>query len=83
MLCSDSMSGSHFIAQTSKFLLIDATAVTLGQGHRKVIQYISPNSNIICAKYLRFSSNGLDVRGKNCCGGGGGGGGRGGNELKT
>ena len=34
------MSGSYFIAQTSKFLLIDATAVTLGQGHGKVIQYI-------------------------------------------
>ena len=35
------MSSSHFIVQTSKFLLIDATAVTLGQGHGKVIQYIS------------------------------------------
>ena len=33
MFCSDPMSGSHFIAQTSKFFLIDATAVTLGQGH--------------------------------------------------
>ena len=44
------MSGSHFIAQTSKCLLIDAIAVALGQGHRKVIQYISPDSYIICAK---------------------------------
>ena len=57
MFCSDPMSGSHFIVQTSKFLLIDATAVTLGQGQQKVIQYISPDSYILCAKYLRFSSN--------------------------
>ena len=33
MICSDSMSGSYFIVQTSKFLLIDAIAVTLGQGN--------------------------------------------------
>ena len=72
------MSGSHFIAQTSNFFLIDATAVTLGQGHGKVIQYISPDPYILCAKYLRFSSNGFDVRGKSRCRGG-----RGGNELKT
>ena len=58
------MCGSHFIAQTSKFLLIDATAVTLGQGHGKVIQYIFPDPYILCAKYLRFSSNGFDMRGK-------------------
>ena len=58
------MSGSYFIAQTSKFLLIDATAVTLGQGHGKVIQYISPDPYILCAKYQRFSSNSFDVRGK-------------------
>ena len=44
MLCSDHMSASHFIAQTSKFLLIDATAVTLDQGHRKVTQYIEPTN---------------------------------------
>ena len=43
MFCGDPMSGSHFIAQTSKFLLIDATAVTLDQGHEKVIKYIFPN----------------------------------------
>ena len=39
------MSGSYFIAQTSKFLLIDATAVTLSQGHGKVTQYI-PQTHI-------------------------------------
>ena len=83
MFYSDLMSGSHFIAQTSIFLLIDATAMTLGQGHGKVIQYISPDPCIVCAKYLSFSSNGFDMRGKSCCGGGRGGGGRGGNELKT
>ena len=72
------MSGSYFITQTSKFVLINTTAVTLGQGHGKVIQYISPDPYIICAKYERFSSNGFDMRGKSFCGGG-----RGGNELKT
>ena len=74
------MSGSHFIAQTSKFLLIDSTAVTLGQGHGKVIQYISPDPYILCAKYQKFSSNGFDVRGRSLYGGGRG---RGRNELKT
>ena len=64
MLCSDPMSGSYFIAQTSKFFLIDTTDVTLGQGHGEVIQYISPDPYILCAKHLRFSSNGFDVRGK-------------------
>ena len=82
MFSSDPMSGSYFIVQTSKFLLIDATSVTLGQGHGKVIQYISPDPYILGAKYLRSSSNGFDVRGKSCCGGGGGGG-SGGNKLKT
>ena len=43
---------------------MDATAVTLGQGHGKVIQYNSPDPYILCAKYQRFSSNGFDVRGK-------------------
>ena len=74
------MSGSHFIAQTSKCLLIDATAVTFGQGHGKVIQYISPDPYILCAKYQRSSSNGFDVRGKSFCGRGRG---RSGNGLKT
>ena len=41
--CSDWMSGSDFIVQTSKFLLINVTVVTLGQGHRKATQYISPD----------------------------------------
>ena len=75
------MSSSYFITQTNKFLLMDATTVTLGQGHGKVIQYISPDPYILCAKYQRFSSNGFDVRGKSFCGGGRGG--RGGNGLKT
>ena len=79
MFCSDPMSGSHFITQTSKFLLIHATAVTLGQGHGKIIEYISPDPYIICAKYVRFSWNDIDMRGKSCRGGGHGGG----NELKT
>ena len=77
------MNGSYFIAQTSKFLLIDATVVNLGQGHGKVIQYISPDPYILCAKYVRFSSNGFEVRSQSCCDGGRRGGGRGGNELKT
>ena len=34
------MSGSHFIMQTSKFLLISATALNLGQCYRKVSHYI-------------------------------------------
>ena len=81
--CSDRMSDSHFVVQTSKFLLIDATAVALGQGHGKFIQCILPDQYILCSKYLRCSSNGFDVRGKSRCGGGRGGDGRGGNELKT
>ena len=36
------MSGSHFIVQTIKVLLIDATAVTLGECQGTVIQYIFP-----------------------------------------
>ena len=83
MKCSDPMSGSHFIVQTSKLLLIDATALTLGQGHGKFTQYISPGPYILCAKYM-FSWIGFNVRGKSCCGGGRGsgrGGGR--NEPKT
>ena len=56
MFCSDWMSCSYFIMQTSKFLLINATAMTLGEGHGKVIQYILPDLYILCPKYLRFSS---------------------------
>ena len=83
MFGSDPMSGSHFIAQKSKFLLIDATAVTLGQGHEKIIQYISSDPYCLCAKYLRLSSKGFDMRGKSFCSGGRGRGDGGGNELKT
>ena len=32
---------------------MDATAVTLGQGHGKVIQYISPDPYILCAIYIK------------------------------
>ena len=38
MVFSDWLSGSYFILQASKFLFINVTAVTLGQGHQKVIQ---------------------------------------------
>ena len=65
------MSNSYFIVQTSKFLLIDATAVTLGQGHGKVIQHIFPDL-YTCTLYSLpqiFSSNSFDVRGKSRCGG--------------
>ena len=40
---SDWMYGSHFIVQSSKFLLISATASTLSQGQWNVDQYISPH----------------------------------------
>ena len=86
MFCSDRMSDSYLLVQTSKFLLIDAKAVTLGQGHGKVIEYILPDLYILCSKYLRCSSNGFDVRGKSRCSGGcgerGGGSGRGGNPYQ-
>ena len=58
------MSGFHFIVQMSNFLLINTTAMTLGQSHSKVIQYISPDLYILCPKYLRFSSDSFDVRGQ-------------------
>ena len=47
--CSDWLSGFHFTLQTSKFLFINVTAVTLGQGHghRRIIQYIkSPHIGV-------------------------------------
>ena len=79
------MTGSHFIMQTSKFF--NATAVTLGQGHGKVIQYISPDLYFLCPKYnLRFSANVVDVRDKIRCDSGGQGtygSGGSGNKLKT
>ena len=56
-------------------------------GNLKVMQYISPDLYFLCRKYLRFSENSFNVRGKGICGGGGGDGvgcgGGGGNELKT
>ena len=55
------MSGSSFIVQKSKFSLINCTAVTLCQGHWKVIQYISPDLHILCSKYLKFSWYSFDV----------------------
>ena len=74
------MGGSHFIVQTRKFMLIDATAVTLGQGNGEVIQYILPDLYILYPKYLRFRSKGFDVSGKSRCGGGRNG--RGGKNCK-
>ena len=64
----DYLSGSYFIMQTNKFLLIDVTAATLGQGHGKVIQYISPDPYILCPKYVRLGTNSFDVRCKSLCG---------------
>ena len=55
MICNDPISGSYSITQTNKFLLMDAKALTLGQGHGRVIHYISPDPYILCAKYQRFS----------------------------
>ena len=60
--CSDWMSGSHLTVQVSIFLLIGAIAMTTGQGHWEVIQYISPDQYFYCPKYLRFRSNCLDAR---------------------
>ena len=42
------MSDYHFIMEISKILLMNATAATLGQGHAKVIQYISPDLYFLC-----------------------------------
>ena len=65
--CSDWLSGSHFILQARKILFVNATAVTLGQGHTKVIHYIFPDLYFLCPKYLRYSSKGFDVRSKSHC----------------
>ena len=40
--------------QTSKFLFINVTAVTLGQGHSKVTQYSFPDLYFLCPKFLRL-----------------------------
>ena len=49
MFCSDPSSGSYFIVETRKFMLVDATVVTFGQGHGMVVQQISPYLHILCA----------------------------------
>ena len=41
--CMDWLNGSHIILQTSRFLFINVTTITLGQGHQKFIQYIFPD----------------------------------------
>ena len=51
--------------------------MTLGWGHGKVIQYISPGLSFFHPKYLKFSANGFDVRGNSHFGSSSG------NELKT
>ena len=43
MFCSDPMSGSHFIAQTSKFLLIDATAGCGGGRGGNELKTVTPD----------------------------------------
>ena len=50
---------SLYPAEKQIFLFINVTAVALGQGHRKVIQYNFPDVYFLCPKYLNFSSNGL------------------------
>ena len=55
------VSGCHFVAKISKSLLISATAVNLDQGHRKDIQYISPDLHFPGPKYLELNINNLDV----------------------
>ena len=62
--CSDPVSVSRFIAQTSKFLLINATAVTLGQGHGKVIQYISQTHIFFVPNIKGMAQTVLTWRGK-------------------
>ena len=57
------MNGSYFIVQTRKYLFINATAVTLSQGHGKVMQYTSLDLYFLCRKYLRFSENAFDLGG--------------------
>ena len=42
-----------------KHIFINVTAVTLGQGHQKVIQYIFPDLYFLWPKYLRISWNSL------------------------
>ena len=50
MFYSDRMSSSRFIMETSKILLIDATAVTLGQGQEM-------SSSTFCQTDIFFAPN--------------------------
>ena len=65
------MTGLVIIMQTSTFLLISATAMTLGEGNRK------SSSTFPQTKYLRLSTNDFNVRNKIRCSG------RHGNELNA
>ena len=40
--------------------------MTLGQGYKKVIQYISQALYFLCPKYVRFNTNSFYMRGKSC-----------------
>ena len=50
------MSGSHCIVQTFFHQPMPTPATTLGQGHQKAIQYISPDLYFHCHKYVIWSS---------------------------
>ena len=45
------------MVQTSKYLLIDAPAVTSGQGRGKIIQYVTPDLYILCPKHVRSKTD--------------------------
>ena len=51
------------LCRQANFLII-ATAVTSGQGHGKVIQYIFPDQYLF-PKYIRLSTNSFDMSRKN------------------
>ena len=68
--CSDWMCGSSYFMQTSKFVFITATVMTLDKGHGNVNPYNFPDLDFLCSKYRRWSSNGFDMRSKNCVSGG-------------
>ena len=64
---SDQMSSSYFIMQTSRFLLFSRTEVTLGQMHRNVTLYNSPDLYFLCPKYVRYKLNMSDMGNKRWC----------------
>ena len=74
------MSGYHFHHADQLILFISTTAMTLGQGHGKVIQHISLHQDFLCPKHLSSALMVFDMVAKfiNC-----GGGGQSRNELKT